>query len=46
MIAGRDGVRARALSHEIQYGPHLLAGHVELLDDLVEAEVLDHGQIQ
>src|SRR5437867_4625053 len=50
MSTGRDGVRAKALSHEIQYGHHLLARHVELLDDLVHAEILKvfddsgHGQ--
>ena len=34
-------VRAKALSHEIQYGQHLLARHVELFDHLVDAEVFE-----
>jgi hypothetical protein len=41
MSTGRNGVRAKALSHEIQYGQHLLPRHVELLDDLVDAEILE-----
>jgi hypothetical protein len=41
MSAGRDGVRAKTLSHELEHGHHLLARHVELLDDLVDAEILE-----
>ena len=41
MSTGRDGVRAKTLSHELEHGHHLLARHVELLDDLVDAEILE-----
>ena len=32
---------AQTLGHELQDGGHLLARHVELLHDLVDAEILD-----
>ena len=35
LTPSRDGVRAKALSHELEHGHHLLARHVELLDDLL-----------
>jgi hypothetical protein len=47
---GSDGVRAKALSYELKDVHHPLARHVELLDDLVDAEILEvlddcgHGQ--
>src|SRR6266849_6426435 len=47
---GGDWVGAQALSHELENGRHLLARHVELLNDLVDAEILEilndrgHGQ--
>jgi len=36
---GGDWSSAQALSHELKYRRHLLARHVELLDDLVDAEI-------
>ena len=41
MSTGGNGVGAQALSHELEHGRHLLARHVELLDDLVDAEILE-----
>ncbi len=40
---GRDRVGAQGLSHELEHGGHLLARDVELLDDVVDAEILDDG---
>jgi hypothetical protein len=36
-----DGIRSKALSHELEHGRHLLARYVELLDDLIDAEILE-----
>jgi len=41
MSTGRDGVCAKAFSHKLEHGHHLLARYVELLDDLVDAEILE-----
>src|SRR5438045_4168987 len=38
---GVDSSSAQALSHELKDSRHLLTRHVELLDDLVDAEVLE-----
>src|SRR5918993_3330859 len=38
---GRNGFGAQALSYEFEHGGDLLARHVELLHDLLDAEVLE-----
>jgi len=50
MSTGGDVGSAQALSHELEDSGYLFARHVELLDDLVNAEILEvlddrgHGQ--
>ena len=41
MSNGGDGVGAKALAYEVGNGRHLLARDVELLNDLVNAQVLE-----
>jgi hypothetical protein len=40
MSTGWNRLSAEALRHEVEHCRDLLARHVELLDDLVDAEVL------
>ena len=50
MSTGGDVGSAQALSHELEDSGYLFARHLELLDDLVDAEILEvlddrsHGQ--
>ena len=41
MSTGGDVGSAQALSHELKDSGYLFARHVELLDDLVDAEILE-----
>lgn len=41
MRTGRDGLGSEALRDELEHGRDLLARHLELLHDLINAEVLE-----
>ncbi len=41
MSTGGEGVRAKALSHNLEHRHHMLARYVELLDNLVNAQILE-----
>src|SRR5262249_45496482 len=41
MSTGGDVGRAQALSHELEDSSYLFARHIELLDDLVDAQILE-----